>query len=390
MRVCLFFTFGVSLAMWEECGLLVRELALYQKLSARGVRFVFLTYGGDADLEYAGRWRGVDVRPLFAGRHHAPGRDESFTRSWLAWTDRRFFRGFDLLKTNQMWGAWAALMAGKASGRPVLVRCGYDLVRHNEQEFSAQPASLKNRLRLAYDTLLSRSAYALAQKAVLTTPEMANDAQRRFGLAAAKTVVIPNYVDTDHFHPDAGRPVHERRVVFVGGMRPQKNLESLVEAAALAGVGLDIVGDGPLRVRLEETAARYGADVNFLGRVSNRNLPALLRGYPVFAMPSLYEGHPKALLEAMGCGMAVLGADAPGIRELLRHGETGFLAGLDARALAQALETLFADAGLRERLGQAARREVELRFSLDRVADMELAVYRDILETRSASERKRG
>jgi len=388
MRVCLFFTFGVSLAMWEESGLLARELALYQKLASRGVEYVFVTYGGDADLAYASRWPGISVRPLFTGSARAPGKIESFVRSWLAWRDRRFFRSFHLLKTNQMWGAWTALAAGRAAGRPVLVRCGYDLVHNNTKEFSVQPPSLKNQLRLGYDLALARSACALACKVTLTTEPMARTARERYGLSPAKAVIIPNYVETDRFRPLDGPLPDNRRVVFVGALRPEKNLEALVEASALAGVGLDIVGDGPLRRTLEEAAARHEADVTFLGKMSTGDLPEVLRRYPVFALPSLYEGHPKALIEAMGCGLAVLGADVPGIRELLRHNDTGLLAGIAAGELARGLGALFADASLRQRLGRSARQEVERRFSLERVADLELAAYREILETRLADRRE--
>ena len=70
------------------------------------------------------------------------------------------------------------------------------------------------------------------------------------------------------------------------------------------------------------------------------NYRSTLTKSTIFVLPSFYEGHPKALLEAMSCGAPVLGADSPGIRELIRHGNTGYLCGTDLRSIRVALEEL--------------------------------------------------
>ena len=102
-------------------------------------------------------------------------------------------------------------------------------------------------------------------------------------------------------------------------------------------------------------------------------------------LPSLYEGHPKALLEAMACGVPVIAADSPGIREVIRHGETGYLCGTSPDAIRDAIEALRSDCALRGRLGVAARKYVVDHFSLDRIAELEYALLQEVVTTHAKS-----
>src|SRR3972149_402807 len=69
------------------------------------------------------------------------------------------------------------------------------------------------------------------------------------------------------------------------------------------------------------------ASVRFMGSISNEELPPVLNRYRFFALPSVREGMPKALIEAMACGLVCIGTDVEGINEIIRDGENGFLAG---------------------------------------------------------------
>ena len=89
-------------------------------------------------------------------------------------------------------------------------------------------------------------------------------------------------------------------------------------------------------------------------------------------LPSYYEGHPKTLLEAMACGLAVITTDVPGIREIIRHRENGFLTGTSPSDLRQAITEVVSDPRLRDHMGSNARQYILERFRLDRIVDLEL------------------
>ena len=182
--------------------------------------------------------------------------------------------------------------------------------------------------------------------------------------------MVPNFVDTRAFAP-ATDPPEPGSLAFVGRLSSEKNLHPLLEAlSGLDGASLTLVGDGPLRSELESRAEALGVEARFLGRVSHKRLPAILTRSEAFVLPSLYEGHPKAAIEAMACGLPVIGTDVPGIRDLVRDGETGVLSGTGAEELRGAVERVLGDPGLRERLGREACAAAQ-ELSLERIVDLE-------------------
>jgi glycosyltransferase involved in cell wall biosynthesis len=138
---------------------------------------------------------------------------------------------------------------------------------------------------------------------------------------------------------------------------------------------LRLAGEGHLRARLEEQAARLGiADrVRFLGLVAD--MPAFYQGLDVFVLPSVStEGLPLTVLEAMASGLPVVATTVGGTPEAITDGESGLLAPPgDAGALAVALRRVLDDEALRGRLGAAAREAVLARFTLGRFCQDVLA-----------------
>ena len=157
-----------------------------------------------------------------------------------------------------------------------------------------------------------------------------------------------------------------------------KNYQTVLAALAMVK-DLDfqyfICGEGPYRKALKEMTERLGlaGRVHFLGY--RKDLEVLLQGIDIFLFPSIREGLGMAPLEAMACRRAVIGADNRGTREYLRHGENGLLcAGEDVAEFAHAIRLLAEDAGLRNRLGARAFRDIP-RFSSQNTARIMCGVY---------------
>jgi glycosyltransferase involved in cell wall biosynthesis len=146
------------------------------------------------------------------------------------------------------------------------------------------------------------------------------------------------------------------------------------------------VGDGPERAAVEAEASRQGVPLSLLRHVPNEMLPALYRRCRVFAIPSVREGNPKALLEAMACGVACVGTATPGIVDLITSGINGLLCDDSPESLASSIMRLLSDDDLRTRLGRAARAKVLARNSLSKI----LACYEDAIVALAAGEDPRG
>jgi glycosyltransferase involved in cell wall biosynthesis len=200
----------------------------------------------------------------------------------------------------------------------------------------------------------------------------------QYGVDEQRIRIIPNYVDTEAFKPGLGAVRSSPRVAFIGRLDDQKNPLALVEAMSGLDAELVMVGAGRLQGEIEQLAKERGVRLTLPGRLPHPELPALLAASDLFVLPSHYEGHPKVLLEAMAAGVPVVGTDVDGIRNLLRHGENGYVCGTSAPELHEAIRELLDAPTLRQRLGQAGRQFVVDNYSLERIAPLELEVVREL------------
>jgi len=362
LSLLLVFTRYMSLAEWERLGLFERETALYRLLLARGHRVSFLTYGGPGDDELARRLPGLKVYGNRWGLN--PKRYER----WLPLLHARAFLQADLIKTNQASACYGALAGSRLFRRPLMARMGFlpsDFARREHGVDSADFARED-----ALERRLCRNAAAI----VVPTKALAKDIETRMPQTAGRIAIIPNYVDTDRFFSQPAI-VPDVDVLFVGRLTAQKNIAALLEALARADVRAMIVGEGPLDGLVQAAARERPGAIVWQPKVPHAELPALLARAAVFVLPSLWEGHPKVLLEAMACGRPVLGARAPGIEEEIDHGRTGWLADPQPAALAQALRHLLDNPALCANLGTAARAHILETCSLTNIADRECALY---------------
>ena len=200
----------------------------------------------------------------------------------------------------------------------------------------------------------------------------------------------PRGVDATLFHP-ARRSLAWRRQITgderrpialsVGRLSHEKNLAVLIEAwNARQGrdAHLVVVGDGPARGDLERALA--GPSVTFTGYLRGEALAEVYASADLFVFPSLTETFGQVALEAMASGLAVLGFDADGVRDLVRDGETGLLAPVGEQAtFAQMFSQLMGEPQLRARLGLRARAAAEQRAWAG-VMDGLLDAYERIIE----------
>lgn len=208
-----------------------------------------------------------------------------------------------------------------------------------------------------------------------------------FRIPQGKIRVVHNSVELDRFNcpPDAARrEAHPPIVLTVGRLDHQKGQTYLLEAAArLPEARFVLAGDGPDRTVLEEQAQRLNiADrVDFLGY--RQDIPDLLAGCDVFVLPSLYEGLPLSVLEAMAAGKPVIATAIAGTDEAVTDRVTGILVPpRQPRPLAEAIRELVDDPRLAQRLANAGRARVWESFSAEAMVRGVTQIYDEILLSR--------
>src|SRR6058998_1254868 len=198
----------------------------------------------------------------------------------------------------------------------------------------------------------------------------------RRGIPRQRVEVIYPGVDAAWYSPDGGTPrAGAPTFLYVGRLKRYKGVETAVRALALAraerpDVTLEIAGQGDDRFRLERLARALSQvdAVRFLGFVPDAEKRRLLRRAWAVVLPSQKEGWGISNVEAAACGTPALASDSPGLRESVRHGETGFLVPHgDVAALADRVLELAFDPALTARLGRGARAFAE-QLSWERAA----------------------
>jgi glycosyltransferase involved in cell wall biosynthesis len=211
-----------------------------------------------------------------------------------------------------------------------------------------------------------------------------------FQVPAQKVKVIPNCVPfpqtsgwgKSSLRSDLGLSTERPVVLTVARLDQQKGHTFLLQAIRqVPEVTFVMAGSGPERPTLEAMARELGIDerVIFLGH--REDIPGLLACCDLFVLPSIYEGLPLSLLEAMDAGKAVVATAVGGTPELVREGETGFLVPKrDPAALARAIQRLLSDPELTHRMGKAGKNWVQQNYSVKNMVQQITETYEELLD----------
>ncbi len=215
------------------------------------------------------------------------------------------------------------------------------------------------------------------------------------GIAPSKVHVIPNVFDWSHFQPypkeEARRKLHLSSDLpafgFVGRLEEQKGLTYLIEAAALLSSELRfvvaVIGSGPLEKELREKAKHSGLSesIRFFGSLDDAS--SLLTAFDILVLPSLWEGLPNILIEAMASEVPIVATAVGGVPELVQDGYTGLLVKSgDSYALAEGIRKTVAEKETALRLARQAREYVKKRFDLPHIVRAYEDIYREVVRGR--------
>lgn len=249
--------------------------------------------------------------------------------------------------------------------------------------------------------LMAERASARASHKIVAVSHSTGRELRELKLARPEQiVVIPSGVDIERFasadRNEARRLLgapHDGLVVgWVGRHFDQKRPQHIVEVARRVIQRIPrsvfiLIGDGPL---LEDTRAAAGGEprIHVLGHRSD--VAQLYVGFDVFLLASAWEGLPRTVLEAQAAGVPVVATDVNGVREAVRHGETGLLVPLgEIDGLAEQVCRLLEDDTERARFSVAAREGIRIDFSEKFTVEATAQLYRDLLVTGGGRRRSR-
>jgi glycosyltransferase involved in cell wall biosynthesis/protein-tyrosine-phosphatase len=371
MRICQVMTAD----LWAGAEVQLATTASY--LTGRSDVEVTAVLFNEGRLAEELRRLGIDVTVIDEMRHSSPA---------IVWMLTRFFieRRIDLVHTHRCKDTVLGTIAAKLAGVAHVVRTVHGL---------REPLTGWNRLKYAvYETLDTAMLRWFADRVIAVSDRMAGTLIAT-GHQASRVTTIHNGIDLSKAVPGRSRDdlrrewnVDDAAVVIgtAGRLSPVKGQDVFLRAARLIldrqpGARFVIAGDGPLEHDLKALASQLDLDraCRFLG--ARDDITDVMAAMDVFVLPSLSEGLPMAVLEAMALSRPVVASNVGGLPEVIEHRRSGLLvAPSDVDALAAACVELAQDREWAAQLGAAAKRAVEDEFSHQRSGAAVVDLYRSV------------
>ncbi|MDZ7859283.1 MAG: glycosyltransferase [Candidatus Krumholzibacteriota bacterium] len=224
----------------------------------------------------------------------------------------------------------------------------------------------KGDLKLAFYELLDKTFLNLFDKVIPLSNKMASSLRI---IQKRRVSIINNFIDLDRIpEPEEGDPY---LITFMGRLVELKRVQDAIHAIKIVNnkkVNLQIIGDGPMREKLEFITKKLnlGGKINFLGH--RQNSLELLNKSRIFILPSLTEGISRSVMEAMALKKIVISTNIPGINELVMHGENGFLVETKSpNAIAGMIDHILNNMHDAETIARKARKTIEKNHSAAKV-----------------------
>ncbi|MFZ3382334.1 MAG: glycosyltransferase family 4 protein [Candidatus Methanoperedens sp.] len=238
--------------------------------------------------------------------------------------------------------------------------------------------------------LIERKLFAISDK-ITSVAKSVSEELADYGLNPNDVEVIGNGVDEKIFHP-ARNKTNERYILYTGRLSYRKGLFDFIECGIELckrhpDINFKLTGKGPLLDKLKMIIGESGYvdRFEFLGHVDKSRLIELYQNATIFVLPSHYEGLPTTLLEAMSCGLPVVATAVSGNLDVIDSGKNGIFVPIKSPyKMADAISSLLDDEQKRAKIGAAARKTIEKKFTWDIISSRIMHCYESVLQKRSS------
>jgi len=246
--------------------------------------------------------------------------------------------------------------------------------------------TVQNFLKNAIDRWL-QDFMRRCQHIIIPSESMRETLVNDYGLKNNFTV-IPTGIDLEAYRTASGEKIRKKRnwgndtvMISVGRLAPEKNWPLLLQATALVlkdvpRFRLVLIGDGQERKNLEGLAKELGIRrrVTFTGSLSFSEIPSYMKAANLFGFASVTETQGLATLEAMAAGLPIVAVDASGTRDILKHGQQGYLVENNIEALAAGIKKLLSNQDRKQKFAEAAYKKAQS-FNIEKLTEKLLGVY---------------
>lgn len=314
MKILYIFGYKYTLQIWKNSGALEREIEFFNKMwNDHQVRYTLITYGNKNDLKID-LPDNIKIIPMFPNSTKDSASIKMFIMSVIfPFKVYKKIREFDAIKTNQLNGSWLAIILKVLIKKPLFLRTGFDqlLFAINDN---------KNKLKIFFFYVLTRVSLYCCDFYSVTSKSDIDYLSKRFN-NNTKLIYRPNWVEIE----EQLKTSSKKDFIFLsaGRLENQKNFKLLISALSDIRQEITIIGSGTEESNLKLLAKSLNVNLKIVPGLPHKEFLLFLKNVKFFILPSLYEGNPKVLLEAMSKGCVPIVSDIKNHTEIIKDGFNG-------------------------------------------------------------------
>ena len=367
MHIIFFLTFDYSFKLWEKSGNLSREIMYLNEFQKKSkCKFYFVSYGNSDEKKYEKYLNNSEIIPVY--QYFKFVKNKIFRHIISIFIPFYLYKIFknkniDLLKQNQIQGAWISILLKILLKKPLIIRTGYDA-------FSFKIFEKKNFLIKTFYYVITFFGLKFSDLYTVTSNSDLKFLKKYFRFSDNKLRIRQNFVNVYISKSIENRLPNS--VITVGRLEIQKNYEYLIKELKNQNLKIDHYGTGSQLNNLKKISKNTNLNINFNKGIDNLELCKKYENYKFFISTSFFEGNSKAILEAMAAGCIVFASKNPNNIEIINHGVNGFLFELNNNDLLNIFSIVKNDSNLTKKISSEAIKTVEKINSLEFLIQNEL------------------
>ena len=319
MHVVIFFTYEYSLKLWNNSGILERELIYYKKLLNldNNLAITLITYGDESDFDYQPDLNNFSILPVYSVIKKSNSKLINYLKSfYIPILINKKIQDVDVIKQYQLQGAWIAILYKYLIKKPLILRTGYDMYSFSLKE-------KKSLIKTFLYKSLTNLSLKLSDLYTVSTKSDFKFLTKKFKFDISKIKVRSNWIILTKNKNILER--NEFKILSVGRLEEQKNYKELIQTFKSSKFEIDIYGEGSQKEELIELSRLNHVKVNFKGLIDYTSLQNIYNDYRYYVSFSKYEGNPKTVLEAQAAGCVVITLEEQNTNELIENGISGII-----------------------------------------------------------------
>ena len=360
MHILFFHTYEYSFEEWEKTGTFSRELEYFNKIiDNHNFKFTFVSYSDNSEIYYKKYFPNCEIVPVYSLSKKPRNKFIRFLHSiYLPFklSKNIDFASIDLIKQNQLQGAWVSLILKFLTKKPLYIRTGYDVLTFKRKE--KKPIYIK-----LFYYFLTQFSLMFCNLYSVTSKEDKKFLKKYFIFNKNKIIYLPNFIISQNF--EKSKKIKEP-IITIGRLEKQKNIDFLLKEFKNSNFHFEHYGEGSELQNLKHLAKVNNVKITFNKMVDNKKILEVLKEHTFFINCSFFEGNPKTVLEALSSGCVVFTSSNKNSLELIKNNENGFIFDLEPDNLRKKFDDIYNDKSLLSTISNNAYLSSK-KFSLENI-----------------------